>query len=117
MRILLVEDEVKIARFVRRALQEQGFVVELVGDGDEAYERAQRERYDVIVLDIMLPGRDGRSLAREIARAHGGDVVLVESRDDRTTFRMTLPLAGPISPLPAEGDRPAADGLQGETAC
>jgi len=66
MRVLLVEDQERIAGFVRKALEEQGFTVELVGDGDEAYLRAQRERYDVIVLDIMLPGRDGLSILRNL---------------------------------------------------
>ena len=66
MRVLLVEDQEKIAGFVRKALAEQGFTVELVADGEEAYLRAQRERYDVIVLDIMLPGRDGLSILRNL---------------------------------------------------
>jgi len=66
MRVLLVEDQEKIASFVRKALVEHGFTVELVEEGEEAYLRAQRERYDVIVLDIMLPGRDGLSILRNL---------------------------------------------------
>ncbi|MBM3471856.1 MAG: response regulator transcription factor [Armatimonadetes bacterium] len=66
MRVLLVEDQEKIASFVRKALVEQGFTVELVEEGEEAFLRAQRERYDVIVLDIMLPGRDGLSILRNL---------------------------------------------------
>ena len=66
MRVLLVEDEKKIASFVRKALEEEGFTVELVYDGDEAYLRAHTERYDVIVLDIMIPGRDGLSILQSL---------------------------------------------------
>ena len=66
MRVLVVEDQEKIANFVRDALNEQGFSVEVVGDGDEAYARATQERYDAIVLDIMLPGRDGLSILRNL---------------------------------------------------
>jgi DNA-binding response OmpR family regulator len=66
MRVLLVEDQEKIASFVRQALEEQGFVVELVDDGDDAYVLAQQEQYDVIILDIMLPGRDGLSILRSL---------------------------------------------------
>lgn len=66
MHILLVEDERKIATFVRRALEEQGFTVEYVADGDEAYTRAHGGQYDLIVLDIMIPGRDGLSILRSL---------------------------------------------------
>jgi two-component system, OmpR family, response regulator len=66
MRVLLVEDQEKIASFVRQALEEQGFVVELVDNGDDAYLLSQQEQYDVIVLDIMLPGRDGLSILRSL---------------------------------------------------
>jgi len=66
MQVLLVEDEATTASFVRRALEEQGFIVEVTGDGDDAYERAQQAPYDVIILDIMLPGRDGLSILRNL---------------------------------------------------
>jgi len=81
MRVLLVEDQEKIASFVRKALVEQGFTVELVGEGEEAYLRAQRERYDVIVLDIMLPGRDGLSILRNLReRQNPVPVILLTAR-------------------------------------
>ena len=64
MKVLLVEDEQRITGFVRRALEEQGFTVEHTADGDDAYARASTESYDVVILDIMLPGRDGLSVLR-----------------------------------------------------
>jgi len=83
MRVLVVEDHEKIASFVRKALEEQGFTVELVGDGDEAYLRAQREQYDVIVLDIMLPGRDGLSILRNLrAKQNLVPVILLTARSE-----------------------------------
>lgn len=66
MRVLLVEDQEKIASFVRQALTEQGFLVDLADNGDDAYDLAQQGCYDVIVLDIMLPGRDGLSILRHL---------------------------------------------------
>lgn len=66
MRILVVEDEKKIGSLLRRGLREQGFSTEWVEDGIEAFERATTEPFDVIVLDIMLPGRDGLSVLRQI---------------------------------------------------
>lgn len=62
MKILVVEDEKKIAGFIRKGLDEQGFTVTVSHNGDEAYTMARTQTYDVIVLDIMLPGRDGLSI-------------------------------------------------------
>lgn len=66
MKILLVEDEKKIANFARQGLKEQGFQVEWVDQGDEAYAVAMTEAFDVIILDIMVPGRDGLSILRNL---------------------------------------------------
>lgn len=64
MRILVVEDQAKIADFVKKGLEENGFVVELCRDGNAGYEMACEEPFDAIVLDIMLPGRDGLSVLK-----------------------------------------------------
>ena len=66
MRILVVEDEKKIASLLRRGLKEQGYTVDVLENGIEAFERAKSEPYDAIVLDIMLPGRDGLSVLRQL---------------------------------------------------
>lgn len=66
MTILVVEDEKKIAGFIRKGLEEQGFTVAVTHHGDEAYTMARTQAYDVIVLDIMLPGRDGLSILRNL---------------------------------------------------
>lgn len=66
MKILVVEDDRKIASFIQRGLKEQGFVVEVCADGNEGYTRAMSQIYDVIILDIMLPGRDGLSILRAL---------------------------------------------------
>jgi DNA-binding response OmpR family regulator len=64
MKVLLVEDDRKIASFVKKGLKEQGLIVDSCADGDEGYYLATTQAYDVIVLDIMLPGRDGLSILR-----------------------------------------------------
>jgi DNA-binding response OmpR family regulator len=66
MKVLLVEDEKQIAGFVRKGLEEQGFAVEWVADGDHAYQLATTQQYDAIILDIMLPGRDGLSILKNL---------------------------------------------------
>ncbi|HEX9440059.1 MAG TPA: response regulator, partial [Roseiflexaceae bacterium] len=66
MRILVVEDEQAIAAFVRQGLVEAGYAVDLAADGAEALHWAAIAEYDVIVLDVMLPDRDGLSICAEI---------------------------------------------------
>ena len=64
MKVLLVEDDRKILSFVKKGLQEQGFVVDTCERGDDWYELASGQSYDLLILDIMLPGRDGLSILR-----------------------------------------------------
>ena len=66
MRILVVEDEKKIAAFIRKGLAEAGFNPLLCHCGDDALAIATTERFDVVVLDVMLPGRDGLSVLRQL---------------------------------------------------
>ena len=64
MKVLLVEDDLKILSFVKKGLKEQGFTVDTCDNGNDGYDLASGEPYDVIVLDIMLPGHDGLSILR-----------------------------------------------------
>jgi DNA-binding response OmpR family regulator len=64
MKVLVVEDDRKILSFIKKGLKEQGFVVDSCENGDEGYDLACGQAYHVIVLDIMLPGRDGLSILR-----------------------------------------------------
>ena len=69
MNILLIEDEKKIVDFVYCGFREQGFTVDHSGDGNEGFAKANSNEYDVIVLDIMLPGRDGLSILKALRKA------------------------------------------------
>lgn len=83
MRVLIVEDERKIAGFIRQGLEAQGFAVEVCGDGNDAYTLATTRSYDVIVLDIMLPGRDGLSILKNLrARGNAAPVILLTARSE-----------------------------------
>lgn len=83
MKILVVEDERKIAGFIRQGLEEQGFLVEVCGDGNTAFTLATTRPYDAVVLDIMLPGRDGLSVLRGLReRRLAVPVVLLTARSE-----------------------------------
>jgi len=83
MKVLLVEDEKKISGFVVKGLREQGFVVEHASDGVEGYLFATSQAYDVIVLDIMLPGRDGLSILKGLRKTGNAvPVILVTARGE-----------------------------------
>jgi DNA-binding response OmpR family regulator len=82
MRILVVEDEKKIAAFIRKGLAETGFNVVVCARGDDALQLASVERFDAVVLDIMLPGRDGLSVLRQLReRRNTVPVVFLTARD------------------------------------
>ncbi len=83
MNVLFVEDEAKIANFVRAGLKEQGFVVDYCDNGDEGYLRALDNEYDAIVLDIMVPGKDGLSILKQL-RQKGRNVpaILLTARNE-----------------------------------
>lgn len=81
VKILLVEDEAKIASFVKKGLSESGFVVDHSADGDEGFDLATTCEYDAIVLDIMLPGRDGLSILKQLReRKNPVPVILLTAR-------------------------------------
>ncbi len=79
MRILLAEDESKTSALVRKALQAEGFDVEVCEDGETALAAARATPYDAIVLDIMLPGRDGLSVLRQLREDNNPTPILLLS--------------------------------------
>jgi heavy metal response regulator len=76
MRLLVVEDEPKLARFIQRGLTEESFAVDVARDGEEALERATRTAYDLVILDLMLPRMDGFAVCRAL-RAQGSDTPIL----------------------------------------
>jgi two-component system, OmpR family, response regulator len=83
MHILYVEDEAKIAEFVQAGLKEQGFLVDYCDNGNDGYAKALELEYDVIVLDIMVPGKDGLAILKGLRReGRNTPVVLLTARNE-----------------------------------
>ncbi|VWD02845.1 two component heavy metal response transcriptional regulator [Burkholderia lata] len=82
MRILIVEDEPKTGAYLRKGLTEAGYVVDWVEDGITGQHQAETEEYDLLVLDVMLPGQDGWSLLQNLRRSKSTPVLFLTARDD-----------------------------------
>ena len=83
MRILVVEDEARIRAFLARAFEAEGFGVDVVGDGELGLARALVGHYDLVILDLMLPGRSGLDALRELHREKSDlPVLILSARSD-----------------------------------
>jgi DNA-binding response OmpR family regulator len=89
MRLLLVEDDPRITRFVAKGLREQSYAVDIAANGDDALYQAEINAYDLIVLDVMIPVRDGFAVCRELRKSgHRVPILMLTARDavaDRVT--------------------------------
>ena len=82
--ILVVEDEMRIARLVRDYLANAGFDVVVAGDGESAIASARGTKPDLVVLDLGLPGRDGLDVTRELRRTSNVPIVILTARGDES---------------------------------
>jgi two-component system copper resistance phosphate regulon response regulator CusR len=81
MRILIVEDEPKTAAYIRKGLMEHGYMVDVAGDGLEGLHLATTTDYDLILLDVMLPGIDGWTVLRGVRQQRETPVLFLSARD------------------------------------
>jgi DNA-binding response OmpR family regulator len=88
MRLLLVEDEIKVARFISQGLKEHQYVVDVANDGEMAYELAYAEDYDLLIVDLMIPKKNGARFIKEL-RLNGKNVpILILSAKDSVTDKV-----------------------------
>lgn len=89
MRLLLVEDEPRVAGFIAKGLREQSYAVDISPDGEDAVYRACASDYDLVILDVMLPRKDGYAVCRELrSRGFRPPILMLTARDavdDRVT--------------------------------
>jgi two-component system copper resistance phosphate regulon response regulator CusR len=88
MRILLVEDETKVSNFVARGLTAERFAVDVANDGNTGFELATTYHYDLVILDLMLPGMNGTELLRRIRRSNSTVPVLILTARDAVTDKV-----------------------------
>lgn len=81
MRILVVEDEFKLAQYLKKALTEDGHVVDVAHDGIDGLHLAREGRYDLVLLDVMLPGIDGFDVLSDLRRTKDVPVLMLTARD------------------------------------
>jgi two-component system copper resistance phosphate regulon response regulator CusR len=82
MRILVIEDELKTAAYLKKGLEESGYAVDVANNGPQGLILAQEEEYDVIVLDVMLPGMDGWTIVKTLRSTRTTPVLFLTARDD-----------------------------------
>jgi two-component system, OmpR family, copper resistance phosphate regulon response regulator CusR len=82
MRILVIEDDRKVAGFIEQGLREEGYAVDIAPDGDEATTRAHANEYDLFLLDVMLPKKTGLQVAAELRReGRKTPIIMLTARD------------------------------------
>lgn len=91
-KILIVEDEKKIARFVQLELEHEGYEVETVYNGREGLEKIQTGKFDLILLDIMLPKLSGMEVCRRVRKESKVPIIMLTAKDDTTDKVMGLDL-------------------------
>jgi heavy metal response regulator len=89
MRILVVEDQHKIAEFIRRGLKEEGYSVDVAYDGEQGYHLARINDYDLIILDLVLPKIDGLTLCRQLRQEQYTGPILILTVKDSVKDKVT----------------------------
>ncbi|MGX6571256.1 heavy metal response regulator transcription factor [Cupriavidus necator] len=82
MKVLVIEDEARTAAYLQKGLTESGFVVDVAKSGTDGLHLAEEMAYDVILLDVMLPGADGWSVLKSIRRRRNTPVLFLTARDE-----------------------------------
>ena len=81
-KIFIVEDEKHIARFIQIALEKEGFKTAIESNGRRAYERIVQEKYDLVLLDVMLPEMDGMEICQKVREVSEVPIIMLTARDE-----------------------------------
>ena len=89
MKILIIEDETSIANAIKKGLLQENFVVDVANDGEQGYDLASFEKYDVILLDLMLPGMSGTQICKALREEGNTTPILMLTAKDQTTDKVS----------------------------
>lgn len=89
-KILIIEDERQIARFIELELKHEGYAVDIAYDGREGLKKIESSHYDLVLLDIMLPGLNGMEVCRRVRQFSNVPIIMLTARDDTTDKVMGL---------------------------
>ena len=93
MRVLVVEDDARLASYLEQALREDGYVVDVAHTGTEGSLLARTEPYDILMLDVLLPGKNGFQIVAEVREAGvGAPILMLTARDDMASVVQSLDL-------------------------
>lgn len=93
-RILVVDDEPSITEFVEYALTREGYTTDVVNNGEDVFDLVEKNKYDLFILDIMLPGMDGYELCRRLRTTHNTPVLFLSARDTELDKVVGLEIGG-----------------------
>ena len=82
VRIFIVEDEHRIARFLQIELEHEGFETEIEENGTRAYERIMQGNFDLVLLDVMLPGMDGLTICKRVREVSSLPIIMLTAKDE-----------------------------------
>ncbi|MBQ1509427.1 MAG: response regulator, partial [Selenomonadaceae bacterium] len=82
IRVFIVEDEPRIARFLQIELEHEGFQAETEANGRRAFERIVQENHDIVLLDVMLPDMDGMEICRRVREVSSIPIIMLTARDE-----------------------------------
>ncbi len=89
MRMLIIEDELDLANALTRGLRQQGYAVDIAAGGEQGWELAEINDYDLLILDLNLPGMDGLEICRRLRASHPHLLILILTARSRLTDRIT----------------------------
>ena len=81
LKVLIIEDEVEIVSFLKPELSHEGYDVDTASDGREGFEKIEKENYDIVLLDIMLPGLNGIEVCRRVRKFSDIPIIMLTARD------------------------------------
>lgn len=81
-RVLVAEDEQRISHLLKMYLERESFIVDISNNGEDALDKAMQETFDIIILDILMPGRDGFSVLKEIRKTKATPVIMLSAKGE-----------------------------------